>query len=88
MLNFDGDENGDGMCKQTLIYFVHAMWLGPAAPGPEKALIITDRVRSMREGYVLTRVCPSVCPQRGEGYPAWSSQGVSGHVQSGGIRGY
>ena len=35
--------------------------------------IITDRLRSTREGYVLTRVCPSihpsVCPHLG-GYPS------------------
>ena len=50
-------------------------------------LIITDRVRSTREGYVLTRVCPSVClstprgvtPARsrwGGGTPAKSRWGV------------
>ena len=40
--------------------------------------IITDRVRSTREGYVLTRVCPSVCLSTpGRGYP--------GQVQPGGV---
>ena len=33
--------------------------------------LITDRVRSMREGYVLTCVCPST-----GGYPPWSGWGV------------
>ena len=32
-------------------------------------VIITDRVRSTREGYVLTRVCPSVCPHLGVPWP-------------------
>ena len=41
--------------------------------------IVTDRVRSTREGYVLTRVCPSihpsVCPHLGGGgTPARSRQ--------------
>ena len=31
--------------------------------------LITARVRSTREGNVLTRVCPSVCPQGRGGYP-------------------
>ena len=31
--------------------------------------VITARVRSTREGNVLTRVCPSVCPQGGYPYP-------------------
>ena len=53
-------------------------------------IFITDRVRSTREGYVLTRVCPSVClstggvphlARWGGGTPAMSSQGVP---QSGG----
>ena len=38
-------------------------------------VFITDRVRSTREGYVLTRICPSVCPQGG-GYPTWPGGGV------------
>ena len=44
--------------------------------------IFTDRVHSTREGYVLTRACPSVCQQRGPqpgpvrgGTPTRSSQG-------------
>ena len=40
--------------------------------------IFTDRVRSTREGYVLTRVCPSVCPHlRGVPWPG-PAGGVSG----------
>ena len=36
-----------------------------------ETLIFTACVRSIRrEGNVLTRICPSVCPQRGEGYPS------------------
>ena len=35
---------------------------------------INDRVRSTREGYVLTRVCPSVCLSTG-------GVGYSGQVQ-------
>ena len=31
---------------------------------------ITDRVHSTWEGYVLTRVCPSVCLSTGGGYPS------------------
>ena len=33
--------------------------LGNMAP------VFTDRVRSTREGYVLTRICPSVCLSTG-----------------------
>ena len=44
-------------------------------------LFITDRVRSTREGYVLTRVCPSVCPQGGN--PARSRQRGEGVPQPG-----
>ena len=52
--------------------------------GSEEKEIITDRVRSTREGYVLTRVCPSInlsvhrqvqlgggLPLLGGGYPCW-----------------
>ena len=42
-------------------------------------LIFTDRVRSTREDYVLTRVCPSihpsVCPHLGGGYPGQVGRG-------------
>ena len=39
--------------------------------------IITDRVRSTREGYVLTRVCPSICLSTpGGGYPSQIQMGV------------
>ena len=38
-------------------------------------VIFTDRVRSTREGYVLTRVCPSVCLSTG-GYPSQVWWGV------------
>ena len=38
-------------------------------------MFVTDCVRSTREGYVLTRVCPSVCPQVG-GYLARSRRGT------------
>ena len=51
---------------------------------------ITDRVRSTRECYVLTRVCPSthpsVCPHLG-GYPGQVQTGGGGYpsqVQAGG----
>ena len=38
---------------------------------------ITDRVRSTREGYVLGRVCPSVCLSTpGGGYPSPGPGGV------------
>ena len=40
-----------------------------------ETFIITDRVRSTREGYVLTRVCPSVCP-RGSTPPVQAGRGV------------
>ena len=40
-------------------------------------ILITDRVRSTREGYVLTHVCPSVCPDGGGGTPARSDGGIS-----------
>ena len=33
-------------------------------------VIITDRVRSTREGNVLTRVCPSICLSTPGGYPS------------------
>ena len=33
--------------------------------------IITDRVRSTREGYVLTRVWPSICLSTPRGVPRW-----------------
>ena len=54
-----------------------------------KLVIITARVRSTREGNVLTRVCPSIHPQicvhRGGGGPA---DGGGGQVQpvGGGVR--
>ena len=41
-------------------------------------IFITDHVRSTREGYVLTRVCPSIClstPRRRGGTPARFRQG-------------
>ena len=56
-------------------------------------LFFTDRVRSTREGYVLTRVCPSVilhsvCPHLGGGggYPSQAQLegGYSSQVQAGG----
>ena len=50
----------------TTLCVVGKIWV-PWIPNP----IFTDRVRSTREGYVLTRVCPSVCPHlRGGGYPS------------------
>ena len=39
-------------------------------------ILVTDRVRSTREGYVLTRVCPSVHNRGGGGTPARSNWGV------------
>ena len=52
-----------------------------------KNFIITDRVRSRREGYVLTRVCPfihpSVCPHLGGCTPARGSTPMAGYPTSG-----
>ena len=49
--------------------------------------IVTDRVRSTREGYVLTHVCPSVCPHLEGGVPQPGPGGGEGYpsqVQAGG----
>ena len=47
---------------------------------PTCFVFITARVRSTREGNVLTSVCPSihpsVCPQGGSGYPPWGGPGI------------
>ena len=60
--------------------------LVPPSPFEEKGkligVIFTDRVRSTREGYVLTRVCPSVCqstPSGGGGYPSQVQLGEGGY---------
>ena len=53
--------------------------------------VVTDCVRSRREGYVLTRVCPSVClstprgvPQPGSGGGGYPSQVQVGGTHQGG----
>ena len=44
-----------------------------------QSTIVTDRVRSTREGYVLTRVCPSICLSTGgEGVPQPGPAGGGG----------
>ena len=45
-------------------------------------MIVTDRVRRTREGYVLTRVCPSICLSTGGGGGAAKSDG-GGHPRWG-----
>ena len=46
--------------------------------------MFTDRVRSTREGYVLTRICPSVCLSTG-GYPGQVQMGGTPARSDGGV---
>ena len=51
----------------------------------ESEIVTTDRVRSTKEGYVLTRVCPSIClSTRGGGHTA-PGQGGTPARSNGGI---
>ena len=62
-------------CFCCKLYIVHV-----------RIVLITDRVRSTREGYVVTRVCPSVCLSTGGGFPSQIQPG--GVPQPGLARGY
>ena len=46
--------------------------------------LFTARVRSTREGNVLTRVCPSVCPRGGVSQGGSGLAGGEGQVRQGG----
>ena len=59
-----------------MLYFAHLLVFVDLPQSVfDKSVIITDRVRSTREGYVLTRVCPSICLSTPRGTPARSRWG-------------
>ena len=83
----------DGNCKFQNYKAIH--WSANTIRFKIHSAFFTDRVHSTTEGYVLTRVCPSVCPHlEGEapsqvqagGYPAGGvpCRRVPGQVQMGG----
>ena len=84
-----GPRTHDRACRGTTLLTIRP--LRPALPNEERKhrarliLIFTDRVRSKREGYVLTPVCPSVCLSTG-GVPHLARRG--GVPQPGPAKGY